>query len=257
MSFLDYFIGTAQSKYAAMAIFAAIVVLCISVLVTNTEISLGNRVAVVFFILVMSIFPVAVSLFELTCIVTGGKKGSAWSPCNMFAWLVAIMIVVYCFILIIMTVMSMFSYKKALDKVTVADNLSKISSEDAEKIAQNIIKEHYSEKKNDFYEMFENAPKDEQRPADDQGLKRMRPIREDFIIHEKDDEPVVIQPNTQAKPESNVDGFDASDNLMDVRNEFEKVAELPESREVKPKFSSGDSEPEAFTSRVVENFSPF
>ena len=43
MAFSDYFIGVAQSKYAAAAMFAAIVVLCISILLTNTEISLGTE----------------------------------------------------------------------------------------------------------------------------------------------------------------------------------------------------------------------
>lgn len=141
MAVLDYFIGTAQSKYAAVAIFAAIIVLCIAILITNTEITLSNRVAVVFFILVMSIFPVMIALFELTCVVTGGKK-SPWSPCNVFAWFVAIMIVVYCFILIIMTLMSMFSYKKAIDKVNITENFSKMSKADANMVAQNILQDN-------------------------------------------------------------------------------------------------------------------
>lgn len=140
MAFSDYFIGVAQSKYAAVAIFAAIIMLCIAILFTNTEISLGNRIVVVIFVILMSIFPVGLSLFELTCIVTGGK-GNKYNLCHIFAWFVSIMVVIYCFILIILTLMSMFTYKKAINKIDYAENYNNISKEDADIIARNMMQD--------------------------------------------------------------------------------------------------------------------
>lgn len=137
---IEYLIGSAQSRYAGIAIFFAILAICIAILFTNTDISIGNRIGVVIFVILMSIFPVMISLFELTCIVTGaGNK--PYNLCNMFAWFIAAIIIIYCFILIIMTITSMFTYKKALTKVTVTENFNKVSPEDAHHIAQNMLQE--------------------------------------------------------------------------------------------------------------------
>ena len=125
--------------------------------------------------------------------------------------------------------------------------------------------------------MFENAPEEEQRRQSSQavggGLKPMRRIQEDFVVVDDEMQPEQFQqpqqpddlpqavahaaPAARAVPQKELSGFDESDNLMDVSAEFEQVAQLPQPRQVKPKFTSGESEPEAFTSKVVENFSPF
>lgn len=137
-SVFDYFIGTSQSKFASIAIFSAILVICLAILLSNSDISLGNRIAVVVFVILMSIFPVAISLFELTCIVTGGKN-RAYDLCNIYAWIITFMIIFYCFVLIVVAIMSMFTYKKALDKIQVTEKMNNISKEDANTIAKNIV----------------------------------------------------------------------------------------------------------------------
>lgn len=142
MSVFDYFIGTTQSKYASVAMILTILTMCIAILVTNTDVSLGMRFGVVLFVILISIFPVAISLFELTCIVTGGRN-TKFNLCNYFAWFVTIMIIIYSFILIIMIISSMFTYKKAQDKITMTESMSKISSGDANKIAEKMMKEEF------------------------------------------------------------------------------------------------------------------
>lgn len=142
MSVFDYFIGTTQSKYASVAIFLAIFVICIAILFTNSDIPLSARIGVVLFVILISIFPVAISLFELTCIVTGGKN-TKYNLCNYFAWFVTIMIIIYSFMLIIMVISSMFTYKKAQAKIVVAESSNKISSVDANKIAEKMLKEDF------------------------------------------------------------------------------------------------------------------
>ena len=143
-SVFDYFVGTSQSKFASIAIFSAILVICLAILLSNSDISLGNRIGVVVFVILMSIFPVAISLFELTCIVTGGKN-KPYDLCNIYAWVITFMIIFYCFILIVVAIMSIFTYKKALDKIQVTEKMNNISKEDANTIAKNIVENKSTE----------------------------------------------------------------------------------------------------------------
>lgn len=137
-SWLDYFIGSSQSRYAFFAIFSALVAICMAIIFTNSDISLVNRMIIVVFVLFASIFPVGISLFELTCIVNGGNSKS-FNPCSTYAWVITALIVVYCFFLIIATVISMFTYKKAVTKIEVSKQTNVISSTDANTIAKNMI----------------------------------------------------------------------------------------------------------------------
>jgi hypothetical protein len=134
----DVFIGTKQSRYAGIAIFAAIIIVCISILFTNTDISIGQRIGIVLFIILTSIPSVFLSLFELTCIVTGGNT-KTHQLCHYFAWVVAFIIIVYSAIIIISVILSMFTYNSAMDKVIDNEQTKKISKDDANKIAANII----------------------------------------------------------------------------------------------------------------------
>jgi len=143
-SILDYFIGTAQSKYASIAIFSAIAVICVAILFTNTDISFGNRIAVVLFVFAMCVFPVGISLFELTCIVTGGKQNGQYNLCHVYAWIITGIVILYCSILIIATIASMFTYKKAFDKLNATETSNAISHNDANMIAKNMIESHES-----------------------------------------------------------------------------------------------------------------
>jgi hypothetical protein len=143
-SILDYFIGTAQSKYASIAIFSAIAVICVAILFTNTDISFGNRIAVVLFVFAMCVFPVGISLFELTCIVTGGKQNGKYNLCHVYAWIITGIVILYCTILIIATISSMFTYKKAFDKINATESSNAISHNDANMIAKNMIESQES-----------------------------------------------------------------------------------------------------------------
>jgi hypothetical protein len=163
MAFLDYFVGVTQSKYAAVAIFSAIFIICIGILLTNTEISIGNRLIIVFFIMLFSIFPVGLSLFELTCMVTG-SKGNKMNACNIFAWFVSIMVIVYCFILIILSLISTFTYKKAISKIETAETYNNISKEDAEIIAKNMMQQNHDSRNDTVHETTMTIPQQQETP---------------------------------------------------------------------------------------------
>jgi hypothetical protein len=140
MSAFSYFIGTTQSKYASVAMILAVLMICFAIIFTNTDVPIGNRIAVAFFVLLMSIFPIAISLFELTCIVTGGKN-TKYNLCGVFAWFVTILIVIYCFLLILVTLTSMFTYKKAYEKLEVSEKFTSLTKDAANKIAKNLMVE--------------------------------------------------------------------------------------------------------------------
>ena len=145
MTFVDLFIGSAQSKYASIAIISAIVVICLAILFTNTEISIGNRLVTVMFIMLLSVFPVALSLFELTCIVNSDTKND-YGVCGYYGWVIAAMISVYCIVIIISTFISMFTYKKALDNVKVEETFNTVVPQDAAKIAANMMEDDDKQK---------------------------------------------------------------------------------------------------------------
>lgn len=134
----DVFIGTKQSRFAGIAIFTAIIIVCISILFTNTDISLGQRFSIVIFLILISIPSVFLSLFELTCIVTGGNP-KTHILCHYFAWIVAFIIFVYCGLIIISVILSMFTYNSAMDKVKENEQNKRVSKEDANKIAITMI----------------------------------------------------------------------------------------------------------------------
>jgi hypothetical protein len=140
MSAFSYFIGTTQSKYASVAMILAVLMICFAIIFTNTDVPVGNRIAVAFFVLLMSIFPIAISLFELTCIVTGGKN-TKYNLCGVFAWFVTILIVIYCFLLILVTLTSMFTYKKAYEKLEVSEKFTSLTKDAANEIAKNLMVE--------------------------------------------------------------------------------------------------------------------
>jgi hypothetical protein len=155
MSVFDYFIGTQQSKYASIAIIITILFICVGILVANSDVPFANRLGIVGFVILVSIFPVALSLFELTCIVTGGK-GQSVNLCNYYAWFITIIVIIYCFILVLVIVSSMFTYRKANDKIIMTEAFNKMSPDEANQVAKDMM--DAGEPDDSKKATFENAP---------------------------------------------------------------------------------------------------
>lgn len=136
-SFLDLFIGSAQSKYASIAILSAIFIISMAILF-NTGMSFGDRIYGILFILYISVFPVALSLFELTCLVNGDAN-NAYPFCGIYAWIITVMLILYCVVIIFFVLSSMFVYKKAMDKVDVDQAVNQVSKDDAKQVAENMM----------------------------------------------------------------------------------------------------------------------
>jgi hypothetical protein len=121
MAFLDIFIGTQQSRYAAIAILGAILIVSLTILLGNDPIPLSQKFAFVFMIFIFSLPGLALSLFQLTCMVTGaGFKNKRWW-CSGYAWIISILLIVYCILLITMSIFTLTNRSKMLGDMAIAD----------------------------------------------------------------------------------------------------------------------------------------
>jgi hypothetical protein len=116
-NFSDVFLGSEQSKYAGVALFITILIICISILITSSKIAIEQRILFVLFILIISIPSILMTLFELTCIVTGGNYNTRWW-CWLLAWVLSIIIIFYCIMIIISLFISMTSYDMANERIS-------------------------------------------------------------------------------------------------------------------------------------------
>ena len=138
MGFYDAFFGSEQSQYTAYAIFAAIIAICITILLTATDVPVSNRLLIVFFVIISLVPSVFLTLFELTCIVTGGTEPNKWW-CYAFAWILAAFIIIYCIFIVIISLISLFTYNNAIDNIKENEDKSRISQEASNNYAKQII----------------------------------------------------------------------------------------------------------------------
>ena len=138
MGFYDAFFGSEQSQYTAYAIVAAIIAICITILLTATDVPVSNRLLIVFFVIISLVPSVFLTLFELTCIVTGGTEPNQWW-CYAFAWVLAAFIIIYCIFIVIISLISLFNYNNAIDNVKETEKKSRLSPEVSNNYAKQII----------------------------------------------------------------------------------------------------------------------
>jgi magnesium-transporting ATPase (P-type) len=136
----DIFFGSEQSKYAGIALFMTILILCMIILFSSSRIPIGDRFIFVLFILIISVPSILMSLFELTCIVTGGNSTTRWW-CWLLAWVLSVIIIVYCVMIIISMLISMSEYDMANDRLDYAIDKNKMNKEDADIYAKKLIKQ--------------------------------------------------------------------------------------------------------------------
>jgi len=158
----DIFFGSEQSKYAGIALFSTITILCIAILFSSSKIPIDQRIGFVISILIISIPSILMSLFELTCIVTGGNSESRWW-CWALAWVLSIIIIVNCITIIISLIMSMSSYDIANERIENDIENCKVNKDNANKYAKNImIKYEKDIKPQNSQQMQKNANSEKQ-----------------------------------------------------------------------------------------------
>lgn len=115
VSFVDAFIGTQQSKYAAVSILIALIAISLSILLGADKLPLSEKFLFVFIILLISLPSILYTLFQMSCIVTGasGSRGNWW--CGAFAWFLVAIVIIYTFLVVIVAIMSIINKKNMLE----------------------------------------------------------------------------------------------------------------------------------------------
>ena len=104
---MDIFIGSQQSKYAAMAIVIALIAVAFTILFSKEKIPLGQKLVFVIIMILLSLPAMLYSLFQITCLVTGtGFRNRTWW-CGAYAWFVTLLVVVYTVIIVVMSILSL------------------------------------------------------------------------------------------------------------------------------------------------------
>ena len=111
---LNLFFGVPQSKYAGVAILVSLAAVGLAILFSKERVPISQKLVVVGLLFLLSLPAMLVTLFQLTCMVTGaGFKNQRWDWCSGYAWLVSALIILYSILLVVMTVLSFVSEKQS------------------------------------------------------------------------------------------------------------------------------------------------
>jgi len=157
MSFTEAFFGSTQSQFTAYAIFAAIISICISIILTGTDMTIGNRFLLIFFVILAVLPSILLMLLQITCMVTGGNKDDHWW-CWLYSWIIAIFVIIYCIFVVIISLSSLFTYNNAISKVDMSEQHNKMTPENSNNYAKMMINTNSKE----AIEKFMNAEKEEE-----------------------------------------------------------------------------------------------
>lgn len=103
---LNVFVGAPQSKYAAVAVLVSFAAVGLAVLFSKERVPLTQKLVAVSLLFLLSLPAMLLTLFQLTCMVTGaGLRNQRWW-CSGYAWLVSALIILYSVLLVVMTILS-------------------------------------------------------------------------------------------------------------------------------------------------------
>ena len=218
----DVFLGSEQSKYAGVALFITILILCLTILFTSSKIAIEQRIIFVIFILIISVPSILMSLFELTCIVTGGNYNTRWW-CWLLAWVLSIIIIFYCIAIIISLFLSMSSYDLANERITdeLRNNMEK---EDANDYAKDIMKTNeqdltITELQPQQPPMHQQPPMSQQPPKPQQYQPPV-PNQSQPPMPQQSQRMNVDEMHSLHQVGGNYSGFDSKDNLSPLDTAF-------------------------------------
>ena len=114
------FIGVPQSQYAGLALLLSILAVSATILFGNDSIPLSQKFGFVLLVFLVSLPSLLMSLFQLTCLVTGAgfKNQRPW--CWWYAWIVSGLIMLYAGLLIVAAITSILSKEVPVVKASPA-----------------------------------------------------------------------------------------------------------------------------------------
>lgn len=106
MSLSSIFLGAPQSKFASIAIVVGLVVTSLAILFGKDAVPVSQKFLFIFLMALVALPGILLTLFQLTCLVTGaGFRNQRWW-CSAFAWIGTIFIILYAVALVIVGVFS-------------------------------------------------------------------------------------------------------------------------------------------------------
>lgn len=109
MAFLDVFVGSAQSKYAALAILVALLAVAFTILFSKEKVPVTEKIVIIFLMFLLSLPAILYALFQITCLVTGaggpGMKGKTWW-CGLYGWFITAFVFIYAVMVVVMSILS-------------------------------------------------------------------------------------------------------------------------------------------------------
>lgn len=259
-SISDVFLGSEQSKYAGIALFITILIICLSILFTSSKIPIEQRLVFVLFVLILTIPSILMSLFELTCIVTGGNYNTRWW-CWALAWVLAIMIIFYCVMIIISLFLSMTSYDLANERITEDIANSKVDA-----TTDNTNANNYAKSLMNSYEQDSAHPQHERHEQHErqqsQEYKPPVPPRQDSPVPQQSQH-MSSSPMSHSgtgNGNGNYTGFDSMDNLSPLDTAFNVIKEPAQQQRQRGNVNGGprtNDTVEPYTGVEADTFSSF
>jgi len=242
MGFLDIFFGSTQSKFTAYAILAAIVAICITILLTRTDMNISNKILLIFFVILTLVPSVFLILFEITCMVTGGNKEERWW-CWLYAWVISAFIIIYCILIVIISFTSLFTYNNAIDRVEISENQNKMSPENSNDYAKTMIETSQT------LERFENSIDDKNKIISVNDINKITnsiDIKEDKNKQEINSDPLYNLSN---------ENFDGSNEIVSKPLIMENKKEISKPNMEKKKEEEHKEIPSSHISSLYTNIS--
>jgi len=157
-SFLSIFTGSSQSRYAGLAIFFAVIVVSLVILFGKDSIPFSQKLSFVLLIFLISLPAILMTLFQLTCLVRGaGENNERWW-CGVYAWIISIILVLYCILLVFVAITALITGEKVLQDIHDDDKQEFQRNTDT---ATMIVQEYFATNKHP------NHPKEAQAEAND------------------------------------------------------------------------------------------
>jgi hypothetical protein len=147
MAILDIFIGVPQSKYAAMATVAAIVAVAVAMLAGKTELSMGQKFVAILVMFLFALPGLLLSLFQLTCLVTGTGAGNQKWWCGVYAWIGTIVSFLWALVVITIVVISIKRGTSVEAELAAVEGFSdmKAAAQAARKMADKAAAEYFAD----------------------------------------------------------------------------------------------------------------
>lgn len=167
--------------------------------------------------------------------------------------------------LIISAILSIFTYKKAIDKIEKSENANKISQEDANQIAKNML-EQFTDDEEDKIEYFEEEEKPKKEKFTDSNISsyklpstttEMLAMTMPGVASLVGDMGKNINKFTNMKEhfENEISGYDDDSEYMELNNQDTSFQPVPNTLQENTSCKKPQQKVEAFSPAGIEKFS--